>query len=135
MGVGLVLALQWQFEPWNVKARVERARAEANKARAQSELADLGAAYDAATVLSEATAAKTKVEASIEGEKAARAWLASVLQNEAVGTAEAKDLADAYIAWFQMKARWAQSVFQWNVAVVRLGRATGEFRAGPNRPR
>jgi outer membrane protein TolC len=86
-------------------------------------------------VLSEATAAKTKVEASIEGEKAARAWLASVLQNEAVGTAEAKDLADAYIAWFQMKARWAQSVFQWNVAVVRLGRATGEFRAGPNRPR
>ena len=46
----------------------------------------------------------------------------------------AKDLADAYIAWFQMRARWAQAVFQWNVAVVRLGRASGEYRAGPRRP-
>jgi outer membrane protein TolC len=134
-GAALVLALQWQLEPWNVKARTERARAEANKARAQSHLADLGARYDAATAASEAAAAQAKLAATVEGEKAARAWLASVLQNEAIGTAEAKDLADAYIAWFQMKARWAQAVFQWNVAVVRLGRATGEFRAGPNRPR
>ena len=53
---------------------------------------------------------------------------------EVLPTAEAKDLADAYIAWFQMRARWAQAVFQWNVAVVRLGRAGGEFRAGARRP-
>jgi outer membrane protein TolC len=134
-GVGLVLALQWQIEPWTVKARTDRARAEAHKMRAQSELAALGAAYDAQTAASEARSAKAKVAATTEGEKAARAWLASVLQNEAVGTAEAKDLADAYIAWFQMKARWAQAVYQWNVAVVRVGRATGEFRAGDHRPR
>ena len=56
-------------------------------------------------------------------------WLAAVLQDEAIGTAEARDLADAYIAWFQMRARWAQAVMQWNVAVVRVQRATGEFRA------
>jgi len=135
VGGGVVLALQWQIEPWTVKARTDQARAEAHKARAQSHLAEIGARFDAANAVAEAAAAKAKVEATVEGEKAARAWLASVLQNEAVGTAEAKDLADAYIAWFQMKARWAQSVFQWNVAVVRLGRATGEFRAGPNRPR
>jgi outer membrane protein TolC len=134
-GAGLVLALQWQFEPWTVKARTERARAEAHKMRAQSAAAALGASYDAETAASEARAAKAKLDATAEGEKAARAWLASVLQSEAVGTAEAKDLADAYIAWFQMKARWAQAVFQWNVAVVRVGRATGEFRAGNSRPR
>jgi len=102
---------------------------------AQSALAAAGASYDAETAASEARAAKSKLETSAEGEKAARAWLASVLQNEAIGTAEAKDLADAYIAWFQMKARWAQAVFQWNTAVVRVGRATGEFRASPPRPR
>jgi outer membrane protein TolC len=134
-GLGLVVALQWQIEPWTVKARTDRARAEAHKMRAQSELAALGASYDAETAASEARAAKAKLDATTEGEKAARAWLASVLQNEAVGTAEAKDLADAYSAWFQMKARWAQAVFQWNVAVVRVGRATGEFRAGDTRPR
>jgi outer membrane protein len=134
-GAGVVLALQWQLEPWTVKARTERARAEAHKMKAQSNLAALGASYDAQTALSEARAAKAKVDATTEGEKAARAWLASVLQNEALGTAEAKDLADAYIAWFQMKARWAQAVYQWNVAVVRVGRAAGEFRAADSRPR
>ena len=133
-GAGLVLALQWQVEPWNVKARVDRARAEAHKARAQSDLAAAGALFDAQTALAEATAARDKVVAADDGVKAARTWLASVLQADAVGTAEAKDLADAYIAWFQMRARWAQAVFQWNVAVVRLGRAAGEVRAGGRRP-
>ena len=133
-GLGLVLALQWQLEPWNVKPRVDRARAEAHKARAQSDLATAGARYDAQTALAEAIAARDKVGMADDGVKAARTWLASVLQADAVGTAEAKDLVDAYIAWFQMRARWAQAVFQWNVAVVRLGRAAGEFRAGGQRP-
>ena len=58
-----------------------------------------------------------------------------MLQAQAIGTAESKDLADAYIAWFQMRARWAQAVFQWNVAVVRLDRAAGEFHADGRRPK
>ncbi len=133
-GAGLVLALQWQFEPWTVKAKTERANAEAEKARAQADLAAMGAGYDAETARAEATAASAKVAAAAEGEKAARAWLASILQADAIGAAEPKDFADAYIAWFQMRARWAQAVFQWNVGVVRLDRAAGEFKAGGRRP-
>jgi outer membrane protein len=133
-GAGLVLGLSWTLEPWTVAARARRARAEAHKAHAQSALASIGARYDADSALAEATAAHDKVAAATEGERAARTWLASVLQAEAIGTAESKDLADAYIAWFQMRARWAQAVFQWNVAVVRLDRAAGEFHAGGRRP-
>jgi len=134
-GAGLVLALQWTMEPWNVKARADRARGEAHKAHAQSALAALGASYDAQTALVEVTGVSAKVVAAKDGETAARTWLASVLQAQAIGTSEPKDLADAYIAWFQMRARWAQAVYQWNVAVVRLGRASGEFRAGGPRPK
>ncbi|HEY0190240.1 MAG TPA: TolC family protein [Kofleriaceae bacterium] len=133
-GAGVVVGLQWQIEPWTTAARTARARAEAHKAHAQSELAAIGARYDADNALADAAAAHDKVAAAAEGEKAARTWLASVLQAEAIGTAESKDLADAYIAWFQMRARWAQAVFQWNVAVVRLDRAAGEFHAGGRRP-
>lgn len=129
VGAGVVLGLQWTIEPWNVKARLDRARADARKMRAQSELAELGARYEAETAVAEAVAAQSKVTATTEGHKAARAWLASVLQNEAIGTAEARDLADAYIAWFQMRARWATAVYEWNVALVQLRRAMGEFRA------
>lgn len=134
-GAGVVLGLQWQLEPWNVKARSDRAKAEAHKMHAQAALAELGARYDAETALSEATAAHVKVDAAATGEKAARAWLASVLQNEAIGTAESRDLVDAYVAWFQLRAQWATAVVGWNVAVIRLGRATGEFKAGAPRPR
>jgi outer membrane protein TolC len=134
-GLALVLGLSWTIEPWNVKARADRAKADAHKAHAQSELAAIGARYDAETALAEATAAHTKVDAAATGEKAARTWLASVLQNEAIGTAESRDLVDAYVAWFTLRAQWATSVVGWNVAVVRLGRATGEFKAAPSRPR
>jgi outer membrane protein TolC len=128
-GAGLVLAMQWTLEPWTVKARVDRARAEASKAHALSDLAALGASYDAQTALAEATAAFAKVTAAAEGEKAARTWLAAVLQADVIGAAESKDFADAYIAWFTMRGRWVQAVFQWNVAVIRLDRAAGEVRA------
>lgn len=133
-GVGLVLGLSWTFEPWTVAARVAKARADARKAHAQSDLAAIGARFDADQALADAGAAHDKVAAAGQGEQAARTWLASVLQAEAIGTAEYKELADAYIAWFQMRARWAQAVFQWNVAVVRLDRAAGEFHAGTSRP-
>jgi outer membrane protein TolC len=135
VGAGVVVGLSWTLEPWNVKARADRAHAEAHKMHAQSELAELGARYDAETALGEATAARDKVTATAEGEKAAHTWVVSVLQNEAIGTAESRDLVDAYVAWFQLRAQWAAAVVAWNVAVVRLGRATGEFRAGGTRPR
>ena len=134
-GAGLGIGLQWTIEPWNTKARTDRARADARKMHAQSELAELGARFDAETAHAEAAAAHDAVAAAHDGEKAARTWLAAILQDQAIGTAESRDLADAYIAWFQMRARWAQAVVDWNVAVVRLGRATGEYRAGDSRPR
>ncbi|CAN5913146.1 TolC family protein [soil metagenome] len=133
-GAGAVLALQWTVEPWTVHARVKRAQADAAKAHAQLALAQAGASYDAQAARAEANAAFQKVSAAADGEQAARAWLASILQADAVGAAEPKDFADAYIAWFQMRAVWAQAVFQWNVGVVRLDRATGEFTAGSYRP-
>jgi len=129
-GAGVGIGLQWTLEPWNISARAAKARAEAQKLQHQADLADIGATFDVQIAVSEAKTAHDKVDAAAEGEKAARTWLAAVLQDEAIGTAEARDLADAYIAWFQMRARWAQAVMQWNVAVVRVQRATGEFRAG-----
>jgi outer membrane protein TolC len=131
---GAVVALQWTVEPWNVKVKVNRALAEANKAKALSDLAAMGAKFDAETALAEATGAKAKLDATVEGEKAGKAWVTSVVQASAIGLVESKDFADAYLAWFGMRAKWAQAAFQWNVAVVRLRRASGEFTAGGYRP-
>ena len=53
---------------------------------------------------------------------------------DAIGTSDTKDLADAYLAWFQMRARLMNAIFQWNVAAIRLDRATGEFHPRSPRP-
>jgi outer membrane protein TolC len=135
LGGALALGLRWNLEPWTTRAKVRRARAGERRAEALARLAVVGAGLDARTALADARGAHEKLAAAEVGEQAARAWLAGVLQAEAIGTAEAKDLADAYIAWFQMRARVVAAIFQWNVAAARIARATGEFSAPVVRPR
>jgi outer membrane protein TolC len=42
-----------------------------------------------------------------------------------VGTASARDLADAYLAYFTLRGRVFQSIYEWNLAITALERATG----------
>ncbi|HVV84855.1 MAG TPA: TolC family protein, partial [Kofleriaceae bacterium] len=130
----LALGLRWNLEPWTTRAKVRRARAAERRAEALARLAVVGADLDARSALADARGAHEKLTAAEDGEQAARAWLAAVLQAEAIGTAEAKDLADAYIAWFQMRARVVAAIFQWNVAAMRIRRAAGEFSLPVVRP-
>ncbi|MCE9578371.1 MAG: TolC family protein [Deltaproteobacteria bacterium] len=133
-GVGAALILRWQLEPWTTHARVERAEAEAHHADALAAWAEVGATLEARTAHTEAARAKRRIDAATKGEEAARTWVASVVQSDAIGTSETKDLADAYLAWFQMRARLMNAIFQWNVAAIRLDRATGEFHPRSKRP-
>jgi outer membrane protein TolC len=76
---------------------------------------------------SRAREAKLRLEAALQGEKSARGWVASVMQADAVGTASARDLADAYLAYFTLHSRVLQSTYEWNVALAALERGTGEL--------
>ena len=69
--------------------------------------------------------AQARVEAVHKGEKAGKAWVTAVAQNFAIGLAEARDFSDALTAFFQMRARYLQSVYDLNVASAALERATG----------
>ncbi len=129
----LAVAVRWQIEPWTTRAKVARAWAGHRRAEALADLAITGATLDAAASNAEARGAQERLAAATAGEQAARGWLASVVQADAVGTAEAKDLADAYVAWFQMRARVASAIYQWNLALARVARAAGEYPAAPPR--
>lgn len=126
---GIALVLRWNVEPWTVAAKADRAKLLAERAKVQAAGAATLADLDLSSAMAQVDAARTKVAATAEGEAAARAWVASILQAQAIGTAEARDMVDAYVAWFQMRARWAAAASDWNIALVRLGRARGEFRA------
>lgn len=125
----IALALQWKLDPMSQRARVAKARAQSGKAQALVEVADALTAFDVRSAYSEAANARERMNAAKRGSKSANAWVATVLQAEAIGAAEAKDLADALIAQFTLQARYVSSVYDWNIATVRLRRATGEFKA------
>lgn len=125
----LQLTLTWKLEPWMTRTKVARAKAAARRATAQVDLARMGATLDQRTAYAEAARAQRRVAAATDGENSSRAWVAALVQADAVGAAEAKDLAEAYLGWFQMRARLANAIMQWNVATVRLERAAGGIRA------
>ncbi|WP_428264454.1 TolC family protein [Haliangium sp.] len=128
----LALALRWQLDPWRRRARVRGAQAQVRKAEALDALAADLARFEVQRAHAQAEAARTRLEAAQRGLSSARGWLAAVLQAEAVGALESKDFADAFIAYFTLQARHATSVYEWNLALVGLRRATGEFHAAPS---
>jgi outer membrane protein TolC len=128
----VALVMRWTLEPASQIARVERAEADVSRARALLDAAGRAGGVAVRQAHSRAVEARARLAAAKTGEKAARGWVVSVLQAQAVGTASAKDLADAYIAYFMLRARVLQSTFDWNVAIVALRRAAGDDPSPPN---
>jgi outer membrane protein TolC len=123
--VGLGAALRWTIEPLSQPARLSKARARRDEASAQLRAAGDAVRLDVQRAHAQAASARVRLDATREGQKSARGWVASVLQGEAIGVVEAKDLADAYLAYFSLRARYLQAVHDWNLALVRLRRASG----------
>jgi outer membrane protein, multidrug efflux system len=130
---GLAAALRWTIEPLSQHARLLRARAKRDEVGAQLRAAEGAVRVDVERAHAQARSARARLDAAAEGQKSARGWVASIVQAEAIGVVEAKDLGDAYIAYFTLRARYLQAVHDWNVALVRLRRATGPRSAQPLR--
>jgi len=130
----VALVMKWSVDPGGQLARVDRADSELGRARA---LLDAATRAGGAAVLQAHTRAvetRARLDSAREGEKNARGWVASVIQADAIGTTSAKDLADAYLAYFTLHGRLIQSTYDWNVAVMTLQRSIGESPSPKARP-
>lgn len=134
LGAQLGLALRWTLDPASQRARVRKADADSRRADALVAAANLGATLEVRRAYAKALQAKKRLESTEKGEKAAKGWVASVLQADAIGVISAKDMADALVAYFTLKGRVLQTTFDWNLATVSLRRAVGEFTAARARP-
>jgi outer membrane protein TolC len=123
----IALALRWTIDPMAHRGRVARAHARSRRARALLGAVRDRADFQARRAHLQVTRAHEQLATARKGERSARAWVASVLQSEAVGTVSAKDLADAYLAYFTARARSLGTIHAWNVSVFSLRRATGEL--------
>ncbi len=126
----LGVVLRWAPEPFLRLPKIDQAEAERAKAEATLQMARVGLAAEAEKTRAEARDARDQMAAGRAGQKQARAWLAAVLQSEAAGLVEPKDLADALLQYFQMRARTIQATFEWNVKVLTLQQAIGQAPGG-----
>ena len=122
-GVAAALRMQLDLGPKIARARKFSAEAEEVDYRRSEALG--GIMLEVRKTYGEATEAAARVAAMAKGEKAGKAWISAVAQNFAVGLAEARDLSDALVAFFGMRTRYLQAVFDLNIARSALTRATG----------
>ena len=124
---GVAAALRMQLDLGPKIARARKSAAEALEIEYRRSEALGGVMLDVRKAYGEVTEALARTDATAKGEKAGRAWISAVSQNFAVGLAEARDFSDALVAFFGMRTRYLQSVFDLNIAVGALGRATGSW--------
>ena len=109
-GVGVAAALAHAAR----SLREERARAtvcarkpEEAELRRNEALGGIG--FEVEKAYTEMKEADQRLKTVQKGEKAARQWIAAVMQNIAVGLAETKDFSDALLAFFQARIRCLQA--------------------------
>jgi outer membrane protein TolC len=122
---GIAAALRMQLDLGPKLARADRTRAEASEIEHRRVEALGGILFEVRKAYGELSEAQARTEAVHKGEKAGKAWISAVAQNFTVGLAEARDLSDALLAFFSMRARYLQSVYDLNIAASALTRATG----------
>jgi outer membrane protein TolC len=112
-------------------ARSRRLAAEAEQTGYQQGAAMAGIMLEVRKAYGEVSEAKQRVASMEKGQKAGKAWISAVAQNFAVGLAETRDFSDALIAFFGMRTRYLQAVYDLDVALSSLARATGvpDFRS------
>jgi len=120
-GVGL----RWTLDIGTSTARLEGARAEVVRARANADWAAAGMAAEASRAWAEARDARDRLATAKQGRKDARGWLLAVKQANSAGLAEPKEFVDALLQHFAMNVRLAQAIYDWNLGTFVLGRATG----------
>jgi len=122
---GVAAALRMQLDLGPRMARADRTQAEATEIEHRRVESLGGITFEVRKAYGELTEAQARTEAVHKGEKAGKAWISAVAQNFTLGLAEARDLSDALLAFFTMRARYLQSVYDLNIAASALTRATG----------
>jgi outer membrane protein TolC len=122
---GLAAGLRMPLDLGPRIARSRRAEFEAAEVGYQQTAAMSGILLEVHKAFGELTEARDRVASMEKGQKAGKAWISAVAQNFALGLAETRDFSDALIAFFGMRTRYLQAVYDLDIALSSLARATG----------
>jgi outer membrane protein TolC len=122
---GLAAGLRIPLDLGPKIARIQRTAHEAEETAYQQTAALSGILLEVHKAYGEVVEARDRVADMDKGQKAGKAWISAVAQNFAVGLAETRDFSDALVAFFTMRTRYLQAVYDLDIALSSLIRATG----------
>jgi outer membrane protein TolC len=124
-GVGVAASFRMPLDLFVKNAHAHRLRAEAQEVALRRSEALGGINFEVEKAYTEMKEADQRLKTVQKGEKAARQWIAAIMQNISVGLAETKDFSDALLAFFQARMRNLQGLYDYNIAVANLTRVSG----------
>lgn len=119
------LGLQWNLNLYQTRARVEQAEAELNEVRYQQEAALQLIRFEVEEAYRDVLIAQTAVTSRDDALQITEEWLRTEQISFDLGFGDTENLVDAVRANLEAEARYYEAVQRFNVAVLRLWRATG----------
>jgi len=129
---GAALVFQWKLDFLPAEARVRFADAQLEEMRATEQLALGGVGTEVEIAYDEVNDWKKRSEAYGKAVSAAKRWLILVSQGMDVGTKETKDLIEPAKSYALNKVSQLNALFEYNMAMARLARATGWDSIAPD---
>ena len=116
--LGAGLALRWDLNFKQSGARAARAQAEADLARARAEALAVRLRLDLGRARARLRAARADHETAARAVGTTASWLRLAEENQGLGTAQSRDVVDAYAAYMQARNEQHRAVHDLNVALV-----------------
>jgi outer membrane protein TolC len=120
-----VLGMHWDLNFFSQRAKIDQAKADLDRVRAEQRAAESGLRLDIRRAYSDVQQQQATITSAEKGRKAARGWLILSVSNFDLGIGEAEDLFNALGAYSETSADYFRAVHDFNVAVAALGRAVG----------
>jgi outer membrane protein len=120
-----LLGVQWKYNLGITAGKVDEAKAKLGQVQQKHALAEQGIPFQVRQAHLELQQHQANIDATRKGFQNARKWLVAALSNFDLGIGEGKDVADAAVAYARMRAAYFQSVYNYNLALVKLDHAAG----------
>ncbi len=122
---GAALGLKWNFDFGITRAKVNRTRADYLKYERLREYADIGIPLQVEKSYTELMEVKKNIDSTKKAFQSARKWMVGAVMNYDMGVGEARDAADAIVAYGQIKKEYITSVYNFNMGHANLLQTSG----------
>ena len=122
-GVGLVMHYTWDFPQKAIQ--LEQSRAQYEQMEHQRDLLKAAVRLEIEKSWNETNLAMTKAQQQADAERNARRWATAAMAGFELGTADTRELVDAFLAFAQSSAQKVSAIYDVKVGLRTLTRAVG----------